>query len=167
MSIGLRFRNPGGVGIRRMLWIHDTSKLETPAVSPQALGITNLLKPFLFPWGLFQVQPGGGVGMRTQPSKLIPRVLATSTAAHPTPEQARLKSKSICEVQHSLFSPSLAFINTLPFGRLSTSVSIHRSTDISFDSGDSFSLPKLKHSFCQMGSGRGGRRLGFRNSGSG
>ena len=48
---------------------------------------------------------GGGVGVRTQASKLIPRVLATSTTAHPTPEQERLKSKSICEVQHSLIHP--------------------------------------------------------------
>lgn len=121
MSIGLRFRSPDQVGTRRMVWIHDMSKLEMPAVSPQALGITSLLKPFLFPWGLFQVLPGGGVGVRTQPSKLIPRVLATSTTVHPTAEQERLKSKSICEVQHNLFSPSLAFINTLRFGRLSTS----------------------------------------------
>ena len=94
MSIGLRFRSPGQVGTRRMVWIHDMSKLEMPAVSPQALGITSLLKPFLFPWGLFQVLPGGGVGVRTQPSKLIPRVLATSTTVHPTAEQERLKSKS-------------------------------------------------------------------------
>lgn len=46
----------------------------------------------LFPWGLFQVLPGGGVGVRTQASKLIPRVLTTSTTAHPTPEQERLKA---------------------------------------------------------------------------
>lgn len=67
--------------------------------------VAKVMKPFLFPWGLFQVLPGGGVGVRTQASKLIPRVLATSTTAHPTPEQERLKSKSICEVQHSLIHP--------------------------------------------------------------
>lgn len=105
--------------------------------------------------------------MRAHHSKPTPRILSPSHTACPKGEE-RLKSRSTCEVQQALPSqtPSLAFIN-IHYGlaRFPRLVPTHRSTDISSDPCDAFTLLRLKHCISQMrlavGGGRG-REAGFK-----